>query len=507
MAKVFAGRVSTFIRYMSSFKAATVLFRPEKHRPKLFFCAYKWVLNVIQEILFIVKKVLFYVILCFSSIFIASTSAVATTSVADSIARLSSIYNQALKNDATLARVTFGTKAQQQQIYQARSVFLPAVNLSGNIQTSDIESDNDFFSGSSSRGWRVTLTQPIVDISSVYSYKSIKSLTKMSMVDLSQAKNNLILRTLQSYLNVLRAYDQLQSAKAQENAVERQLRQVQQRFDIGIVDITDVLDAVAALDNAVVFRIQTEGDMVIFFEDLYQIVGRNFTRIGLLKHDFPVSKPKNNAESWVKTGIEHNLTLKAVRHSLESAQYNLRAKRSAHLPTINLSASYQYDSSVSYSTSGVATKSAVLSLQLPVFQGGLTHYQAKEIKHKINEARWFLEETQRQVTRNIRAFYQNLITDVYRVKARRKSIDSNKSVLTATRTGYEAGTRTILDVLQAERNLIRSQFDYTSSRYDYLVNMFRLKNEAGVLNREDLQQYDKYINLDKFVQNSVPAES
>ena len=79
-----------------------------------------------------------------------------------------------------------------------------------------------------------------------------------------------------------------------------------------------------------------------------------------------------------------------------------------------------------------------------------------------------------------------VISDVSRVAARKQSIISSKSALDATQAGYEVGTRNVVDVLNAQNTLFSAQRDYANSRYDYIINMMRLKEQAGLLSPEDV---------------------
>jgi outer membrane protein len=90
---------------------------------------------------------------------------------------------------------------------------------------------------------------------------------------------------------------------------------------------------------------------------------------------------------------------------------------------------------------------------------------------------------------------------VARVAARKKSIVSSQSALDATQAGYEVGTRNVVDVLNAQNTLFIAQRDYYNSRYDYILNMMRLKEQAGLLSPQDV------INLDSFMSPPPPPSA
>ena len=110
------------------------------------------------------------------------------------------------------------------------------------------------------------------------------------------------------------------------------------------------------------------------------------------------------------------------------------------------------------------------------------------------QAREDLLNQQLTVSRDTRNLFQMVATDVVRVGARMKAIASSESALEATETGYEVGTRNIVDVLQAQQRLFASQFDYADSRYNYVIDLMRLKQAAGILNDEDLMELNRFAD-------------
>ena len=110
------------------------------------------------------------------------------------------------------------------------------------------------------------------------------------------------------------------------------------------------------------------------------------------------------------------------------------------------------------------------------------------------QARQDLLNQQLTVTRDIRNLFQAVSTDVVRVAARNKAITSSQSALEGTQTGYEVGTRNVVEVLEAIQRLISSQFDYADSRYNYVIDLMLLKQTAGGLIDEDLMELNQFLD-------------
>ena len=135
-----------------------------------------------------------------------------------------------------------------------------------------------------------------------------------------------------------------------------------------------------------------------------------------------------------------------------------------------------------------------MQFNLPIYTGGLIRARTKEAVALREQAQELLLNQQRTVTRDTRNLFQAVATDVVRVRARLKAIASSQSALEATQTGYEVGTRNIVDVLQAQQLLYRSQFDYADSRYNYALDLLLLKQVAGTLAPPDLEELNSYTD-------------
>jgi outer membrane protein len=413
-------------------------------------------------------------------------------------ADLQDIYDSALKNDAVLGAAEAGYRARQEQIPQARSALLPNVGVGGTSTWNERQSsgqipDQDF----NEHGWQAGLRQPLMDFESFYNWRSAKYSVEAAEYEYLATEQALIVRVAQAYLNVLRAEALLEASVAQEAAVQRQLEQVQQRFDVGLVAITDVLEAQAAYDGAVVTRVQAAGDHDIFFETLNALTGEAYNEVDSLSETLPIVNPEpSNEEEWVDTALATNLNIKSIQSQLESTTRTLKARRSGHLPTIDASVNYNHFVTGGLSFIGGKTDSTSygVSISLPIYQGGFTHSRAKEASALVDQSKQLLEDQVRTVRRDTRNLFRAVATDVVRVGARLKAIASTESALEATETGYEVGTRNIVDVLRAQQLLYSSQFDYADSRYNYVIDLLVLKQTTGTLNLDDLMELNTFTD-------------
>ena len=141
---------------------------------------------------------------------------------------------------------------------------------------------------------------------------------------------------MQAYLDVLRADSAVVSSQRAEAATQRQLEQVQQRFDVGLVAITDVLESQSGYDNSVVVRVQAVGDHDIFFEVLRTLTGEPYNEILDISEELPIVNPEPaDVEEWVNVALATNPAVLSAEQQLVAAERTVRARRSGHLPTID----------------------------------------------------------------------------------------------------------------------------------------------------------------------------
>jgi outer membrane protein len=321
---------------------------------------------------------------------------------------------------------------------------------------------------------------------------------KAAEYDLKQTEQELIVRVVRAYMNVLRAQDYLDTSNAEVTAVNRQLEQVQQRFDVGLVAITDVLESQAAYDNALVRKIQADGDQGIFFQTLSTLTGITYEKLNRVSESLPIINPNPIQEGvWVKTAQEENLSILSAAEQLNSARRNMRAKRSERLPTVEGIVTKSHNVSGGRNFFGSDTTdftSFGLQLSLPIYNGGITRSRVKQAAAQADQASELLNNRRLTVIRDTRNLYRAVATDVVRVRARLKAIKSSTSALEAVETGYEVGTRNVVDVLQAQQRLFASQFDYADSRYSYIINLMALKQAAGTLQEMDLIELNNFTD-------------
>ena len=467
-------------------------------------------------------------------------AALAVSAVNALAANVSDVYQAAVENDPVLGAAKQDYAARSEIVPQTRAGLLPNISLNAGTSYDRLEyPDGQFIDTNpvsptfgqvrgipsqnfNQHSWQAQLVQPIVDFAAYFTYKGAKALKAEAEQDYVASEQNLIVRTVSAYLEVLRSQAALDSTSAEEAAVKRQQEQVQQRFDVGLVAITDVLDATAAYDNVVVRRIQAERDQGIRFEDLFKLTGASYEEVDQISANLPIVNPPSVDENeWVAIALANNPNVLASRQAQIAAERDLRARQAGHLPTIDAIASYneatnhynQLAGGQSFLGDQTNTRTYALQLQLPIYQGGYTTSKVREARARLLESGELTRNSEWAVSRDTRNLLRTVTTDVIRVQARIKAIKSSESALEATQTGYEVGTRNIVDVLQAQQRLFASQFDYADSRYNYVRDLLLLKQTAGTLNAEDVAKLNGFTDpqqpvrrINAITENGVSAQ-
>ena len=425
---------------------------------------------------------------------VSLTALIALLSTTARAETLEDIYQSAVKNDpiAGAAKATY--KANKETLNQGRAVLLPQLTTSA----SKVEPSSDDNIDPIKTTYRASLSQSLFNVPAWFQFRSAKNMDQVAEANFAAQQQSLIIRVSESYFNVLRAYDNKQTRKAEELAIQRQLEQVTERFEVGLLPITDVHEIRAIFDDASVNSLEANGALDIAFDQLQVLSGKSHSQLIGLKDGFKAEVPiPTSAESWVEFALANNLDLRASELTQQAANETAKAAKSQHLPKISISADYtKRDTEASASASALLTEQTAINLNLtmPIFSGGLTSSQARQASYQAQATEQNYIAAKRNTIQAARSNYQLTITNAARVMARKQAITSAESALKATQAGYDVGTRNIVDVLLAQRTLFQAKRNFSNARYDYILSMMRLKQVAGQLSPEDIFEINGWLS-------------
>jgi outer membrane protein len=414
------------------------------------------------------------------------------------------VYHQALANDPTLASALSANKAAQEIIEQGKALYRPIINFTTSASNSrtDITFLNRNIPGGRANfdtyraGFEAR--QPIYRKQNLVQMDQAKTQVSQADKQYNLSQQALILRATEAYFQVLIAQDQIGLIQAQKAAILSQLAQAKASFEIGTLTITDVNEAQARYDLTVAQEVAAINEHEIAKRAVQAITGEIPESLARIKTDINVVPLQQSMADWQEIARENNLNIQIQQETLALAEQEIQRANAGHLPTLDLVASYT-DSLINGSptpfNAGNQLKIATIGLQLdiPLYQGGAISSQARQAVYNKQRAQDDLDFARRQTDLEAQRAFLNLNTSIAQVKAFEQALISSQSQLDSTSLGYEVGVRNSVDVLNAQQQMFAARRDLLQARYNYLVNIIRLKASAGLVSEADLVEINQQL--------------
>ncbi|MFG1496957.1 TolC family outer membrane protein [Saccharospirillum sp. HFRX-1] len=417
---------------------------------------------------------------------------------------LMDVYHQALDKDPEIAVQRLNQENAAVQVQSGLSRLLPSVNAEAGWSASSAceargQADyqlNPDFENCQAASASISVSQNLFALAAVDAYSALKLNASRVEIQTEAAMQDLMVRVAEAYLNVLRAQDARDSIAAQLAAVERQFEQTEQRYEVGLVTVTDVMDAQATLDETRVALIQARNSASTALQNLSVLIGETPDSVLTLGDELPVEMPaEGELKDWVDFALANHPDVLAAEQGLASGQKELQARRNNRLPVLSANASMRYSDPLVDGTdfSERTTSTVALSLSIPIYTGGATSSEILTTGLNNNIAEQNLELLKRSISVQVTNLYHQVQTDVQNIQAQAQVVASRESALEATQVGYEVGTRNIVEVLNAQQALFQARQAYSEARYNYVFDRLQLKEAAGQLSEADLAGLEMYL--------------
>ncbi|AFJ45677.1 outer membrane channel protein TolC [Shimwellia blattae] len=403
------------------------------------------------------------------------------------------VYQQARVSNPDLRKSAADRDAAFEKINEARSPLLPQLGLGADYTYNNGYRDRSGMNSNTTSG-SLSLTQTIFDMSKWRALTLQEKSAGIQDVSYQTDQQTLILNTATAYFNVLNAIDTLSYTEAQKQAIYRQLDQTSQRFNVGLVAITDVQNARAQYDSVLADEVTARNNLDNAVEALRQVTGNYYPQLAALNVDGFKTNRAEPVTALLKEAEKRNLSLLQARLSQDLAREQIRYAQDGHLPTVGLTAStgitnsdYNHKAIAEGSRDSIVGQNQIgLNFSLPIYSGGSVTSQVKQAQYAFVGASEQLESAHRSVVQNVRSSYNNVNASVSSINAYKQTVVSAQSSLDAMEAGYSVGTRTIVDVLNATTTLYNAKQQLANARYTYLINQLNIKSALGTLNEQDL---------------------
>jgi len=441
-------------------------------------------------------------------------------------------YRQARANDPVLQQADATNLSTREGVPQARALLLPQISASlgltqssggSSSSSSSSASDTDYlcngiaagtgtytctgpFSDSSvggtsnsgherARSLSGQIDQVIFDFSKIADLKAAHSTADAGEQTYQSAVQDLYVRVSTAYFGILTDEDALTFAKANEDAFKKQYDQADAQYKAGIAAITGAYQAKAAYEAAKAQTITAQNTLSDAREALTQITGQPVGDLKKLRNDLPLDPPvPADPNAWVQDAIKYNPSILSQQYSVTAAEHDITAARAGHLPTINATASrskttdwLQNGSAAAISGNGRFGNTIGVTLSVPIFSGGAVQSRVRQSIYERDAAQDSLESERRLVVRTTLNYYRSVLADIEEVRSGKSAVESGQKALDATRAGFNVGTQTIIDVLNAIQTLTSAQNNYSQARHQFVLDKLNLRYSTGRVEYKDIE--------------------
>ncbi|WP_406017807.1 TolC family outer membrane protein [Succinivibrio sp.] len=433
---------------------------------------------------------------------VASSLAIFSANAQD----LMDIYKEALQKDTQLNQAKANADAAHAGISQATAALLPQIDVVGSLT----KTRTNYVDAYGARGSNkvasagATLSQAIWRHSSWVNRSIAEKTATLNDLAYADAQQNLVLRVSTAYFNVLNAAETLKYQQANNQALKRQLDEAEKRLNVGLIAETDKLEAQAAYDLSTAQVISAENSLINSYEQIRILTGNTVTANQLAELDiskFDTPKVNETLKMLIKRAEDNNIALQQAVVSRDIAKDNITLARTGHEPTLDFNANIKtgytdYTNEVpaaGWVDNNSWSKSVGLTLNIPIYHGGETSAAVDKATANYVAQSEALENAHRSLLSNVNNSFNDVNAAISKVKAYKNSVASAKSALDATMAGYDVGTRTMTDVLDATQNLYNAMQQSAQARYDYILSRLNLLYTQGDLKVEHINQINSSL--------------
>jgi outer membrane protein/protease secretion system outer membrane protein len=374
---------------------------------------------------------------------------------------------------------------------QAKAGLLPQVSASAsrnnnnldttapNILGTPVTTNDQYFSDNRT----LQLRQPIVNMQRWLQFQQAKSMVEEAEANLERDLQNLVVRVAGAYFETLMADEQLDLVLAQKKTYTALVDASQKGLAAGSGTRTDVDDAKARLDMALAQELEARQNQDLTRRQLQLLINHPVGQIAKLNvAALKLSAPEPaNLEEWTRKAEENSPEIKAMQARLEAARREVTKSQAGHLPTLDAVAQWSNSGSenITRVNSRYENKTIGLQLNIPLYSGGYVNSTIRQAVAEQTRTEETLEALRRDLGVRVHKEYRGVSEGVMRVRALEQATRSAEQMMKSTQMSQKAGSRTLLDVLNAQQQYTLALRDLTQARLVYLLSRVRLASLVG----------------------------
>ncbi len=414
-------------------------------------------------------------------------------------------YELAQVQDATLQAARSTAEASRERLPQARSQFYPNISANLSYNKNDLSSTTPDFLGREqtnnnrypSSNQTITLRQPLYRKQLTAQYRQAQAQVDEAEATLAQEEQSLAARLSSAYFEALLAHDQLDLVLAQRKAYTTQLDAAGKGFAAGSGTRTDIDEAQARLDMNTALEIEARQNITYTEQQLQTLVNQpvgQLAKLDVASLDLTPPQP-NRLEDWVDRAEGNSPQLQSLRAQIEIAREEIEKAKAGHLPVLDAIAQLSRSKSENVTnTASSYTNTAVgLQLNVPLFAGGYVSSQVRQATALQARAEQSYEAGRRDLGVRVYREFRGVNESVPKIKALEQALRSADQVVLSNSKSYQAGSRTVIDVLNAEQQRVAVMRDLAQARYAYLSSKVRLLSLVGGADLQAVQAINRYL--------------
>lgn len=412
----------------------------------------------------------------------------ATTALGDD---LQTAYRQAVDSSPVIAQARAQVDAEVAGKSIARANLNPhlAADASGGMNSGYVTGFGPapISTGYHSDIFSVSLTQTIFNGQTLAALKQSDSRIAASEAALAYAEQTIALEVVQAYFGVLQAEANARVAEQHANLLQSIADQTKTTLQVGTGDIISVQEAQSQLDAAKADLIVARNAVAVSQDQLEQLTHHPVGPLHDVTSLEATGPQPDSVGPWLDIALKNQPVLQQAKATLKTSEQQVQFEKRALWPTLSLSGLGQHAASTLLPPLAFNQAGAALNLSIPIYQGGSTRASIRQAEALSRASRENAANIQDQIKLATETAFLNLQNSVAQFRARQQAVTSARVSLEGTRTGYEIGTRSIIDLLTAATSYSAAQRDYYLALYSHLVSRAQLKAAAGVLSPQDIE--------------------
>jgi outer membrane protein, protease secretion system len=417
---------------------------------------------------------------------------------------LSQAYRAAMDQDAVIRGARATAEARRERLPQSRAQLLPNISANASRNKNDLTSTQPGLAGPVTNDQRymsgaraLTIRQPIFRPQQWADYRQAQAQVAEANAVLDRETQNVAVRVSGAYLEALLAQDQLALVMAQKQAYTTQLDAARKRLAAGAGVRTDIDEAQARLDLTLALELEARQNVDFTRRQLQVLVNMPFTTLAPVdERKLVLARPvPDRLEDWTERAELSSPELRSLKAQREAARHEIDKAKSGHLPTLDAIAQWSISDSDNPTRvdSRFDNKAIGFQLNVPIFAGGFVNSQTRQALAEFERAEQSLEATRRDLGLRVEKEFRGITEGVLRVRALEQAVRSAETMVQSSRRSFEGGSRTLVDILDAEERRVSALRDLAQARYLYMVSRIRLRSLAGEADAAAIDEVNAWL--------------